>query len=34
LINPRQSVVRKTSRIAVKPSTTDQAAIAIWVPTE
>ena len=33
-ISPRQSVVRKTSRIAAKPSTTDQAAIAIWVPTE
>ena len=27
-------MVRKTSRIAAKPSTTDQAAIAIWVPTE
>ena len=27
-------MVRKTSRIATKPRTTDQAAIAIWVPTE
>jgi hypothetical protein len=31
---PRQSVVRKTSRIATNPRTTDQAAIAIWTPTE
>ncbi len=34
LIRPRQSVVRKTRTMTAKPRATDQAAIAIWVPTE